>query len=336
MSGMIFTSTGGFVRPPHPNPLPEGEGARLQIYSQIILKSLIFRDLIGVRFVWLLTLLWALSLPAWALEVVDDRGHRLHFDHPPQRVVSLAPHATELIYAIGAGAKLVAVSAYSDYPIAATKLPVVTDAGHVDIEQVLALKADVAVAWGSGNRNADIERLESLGIPVYVSELRSLQDIGRTLTQLGRLLESRAQAQQVRQDFEASLDRLRKNFQSRSPVRVFFQIESRPLMTLGGLHLFGDLLDVCGGINLFADLTTLAPVVGVEDVIQRDPQLILVSDRLTDLASIMKGWRTYGTMTAIKHGRLYGVPADLIVRPTPRIVAGVEKICELVDRARQD
>jgi len=277
-----------------------------------------------------------LSLPVWALELIDDRGHRLNFDRSPQRVVSLAPHATELIYAIGAGAKLVAVSAYSDYPAAATKLPVVTDAGHVDIEQILALKADVAVAWGSGNRSADIERLESLGIPVYVSELRHIGDIGRTLTQLGRLLESSVLAQQVRRDVETSLTRLAKKFHTRSPVRVFFQIESRPLMTLGGPHLFGELLEVCGGINLFADLTTLAPVVGIEDVIQRDPQLILVSDRLTDLPTLMEAWQTYSTMTAIKYGHLYDVPADLIVRPTPRIVAGVEKICELVDRARRD
>ncbi len=285
-----------------------------------------------------LVLVLLLVGPAQALAanvaVEDDRGRMVVLAQSAGRIVSLAPHVTELLFAAGAGGRLVGVSAFSDYPAAAARLPVVGGAVRIDIERVLRLRPDLVIAWGSGNSVFDIEKLEKLGLKVLVTEPRRLADIPGTLIKIGLLTGDETAARHAADRFNRDLDALRSRYQSRSPVRLFFQIERRPLMTLNSAHIVSDVFDLCGGENVFGALPELAPVIGMEAVIERNPQVIFVSTSIADVRSVVQEWTERKELQAVRTGHVYAIAPELIVRPTPRILQGARLVCEKLDVVR--
>ncbi len=262
----------------------------------------------------------------------DDRGREVALSRPAQRIVSLAPMVTELLFAAGAGDRVVGVTAFSDFPAQARRLPQVGNSVSLDYERILALRPDLVVAWGSGTNRADIERLEGLGIAVFALEPRRLADIEAALARLARLAATPDAAGVAARGFRRDLAALRTHFHGRAPVSVFLQISDRPLMTLSDAHMVGEVLGLCGGRNVFGALGALAPQVGIEDVLRADPQAILVSDSLG--AEAVEGWRARRGLRAVAHGQVYPFAADVTLRQTPRIVEGARRICELLEHAR--
>ncbi len=279
--------------------------------------------------------LLALPLLAQAagISVRDDAGRTVSMPHPAQRIVSLAPHATELLFAAGAGSRVVGVVEYSDYPPAATRLPSVGSGIALDLERILQLKPDLVVAWHSGNSAAQVARLEQLGIPVFESEPRNFDTIASSLERLAHLAGTDATGERAAQAFRARLDSLRAAYRGRTPVSVFYQIWNKPLMTLNGAHLVSHALQVCGGRNVFAGLPQLTPTVSVEAVLKADPDAIVVSGRPqgADLAD----WRRFGMLKAVAHGNLFAVDGGLLNRAGPRVLDGVEQLCADLDQARR-
>jgi len=286
-----------------------------------------------LRCCWLLTIACCGTVAAGGITVIDDNGRSVTLSAPAQRIVTLAPHAAELVYAAGAGDRLVAVSEYSDYPPEAAQLPVVAGGGGVDLERIVALAPDLVIGWASGNPSSTLHRLEQLGIPVFLSEIRRLEQIGTSLDRIGQLAGVAAAAAAARARFEARLDAASGDRRARRPVSLFFQIDYRPLMTLGGHHLAGEVFGRCGARNVFDDLATLAAVVGREDVIRADPDVILVATS-NDPAAALAEWHRFPGMRAVQNEQLYEAPAALMVRPTPRIVEGIEWLCTTLDRVR--
>jgi iron complex transport system substrate-binding protein len=268
------------------------------------------------------------------VSVTDAAGHTITLDTPARRVVSLAPNITELLFAAGAGGLLVGVSEFSDYPAQAKELPRVGGSGRADLERILVLQPDLVLAWSSGNSSSDLRRLRELGLTVFETEPRRLEDIPELVRNLGRLTGTLAPAEVVAARFSGRIESLRRRFAARAPVRVFFQIEQRPLMTLNGEHLVSDVLALCGGRNIYAELTTLAPAVSVEDVLVRRPDAVLVSAAIADADAIAARWRAMDQLSAGRH--VYTVPPDLLVRPTLRIADGAELVCGLLDGVRRD
>lgn len=284
------------------------------------------------RRLWLSALLICWGLPVHGAVTVRDAGGReLSLPQPATRVISLAPFLTELLYTVQAGDDIVAVSAFSDFPAPARKLPVIGDAKRIDIERVLTLRPDLVVAWRSGNGAADIERLERLGIRVFLAEPRRLDDIAPLMRDLGKLTGREVPAGVAAARFDAELAGLRARFAGRAPVRAFVQISARPLMTLSGAHVVSDLLGVCGGVNVFADAPVLAPQIGVEDVLVRDPQVILIVG--TDPAAKNR-WLSMPRLEAAQNEHVYLVPPDLILRPTVRVLSGIRLMCGHLGQAR--
>jgi len=215
-----------------------------------------------------LAALLAATLPAQAaISVIDDTGATVTVPRPVQRVISLAPHATELLFAAGGGARIVGTVAYSDYPSSARDIPHVGDNRALDLERIAALKPDLVVVWRHGNAQKQTDRLRALGIPLYFSEPHRLADIPRSIEVLGTLLDTRASAHDAAQQFRQQADALRHRYASRPPVTVFFQVWEQPLMTLNGQHVFTDMLALCGGRNVFAGEPLLVPTVSTEAVI---------------------------------------------------------------------
>jgi iron complex transport system substrate-binding protein len=256
--------------------------------------------------------------------VADDRGKVLRLQFPARRIAALSPHLAELTFDAGAGGALIAAVRGSDYPPEVKRLPTIGDAAGLDLERILALRPDLVLGWLSGNRATDIERLERLGLPVFVSEPRRLSDVPATLRRMGTLAGTRAAAEHAARAFEARLARLRPPSVS-PPVSVFVEIWHTPMMTVNGAHLISEVLAACGGHNVFADLPALAASVGVEAVLAADPQVIIAATPPGQDA--LAAWQALPRLRAVRAGRLHPIDPDLLTRATPRILDGVEQVC---------
>jgi iron complex transport system substrate-binding protein len=289
------------------------------------------------RILWVAVLCaGSICLPAHAaVTLQDDAGTRVRLDTPARRIISLAPHVTETLFAAGAGGQIVGAVDYSDYPEAAKKLPRIGSYAQLDLEAIAALKPDLAIGWGSGNVPAHIEKLRALGIPVYLSEPGRIDDVAKNIERYGALAGTQAAAGEAAAGFLARLLALRTRHGQRPTVRVFYQIWKQPLMTVGGSQVITDAIRLCGGENIFASLKPLAPNVSIEAVLAADPEVIVASGMGEARPEWVDDWRQWPGMTAVKHNNLFFIPPDLIQRHTPRILDGAEQLCTHLETARQ-
>ncbi|MCC4115660.1 cobalamin-binding protein [Aromatoleum toluclasticum] len=268
------------------------------------------------------------------IAIRDDTGRDVKLARPAARIVSLAPHVTELLFAAGAGERVVGAVAYSDYPEAARSLPRVGGYANVDMEAVAALKPDLVIAWKSGNRDAHLDKLAALGIPVFMNEPRNLDDVARSLETIGRLAGTEAAGRAAADAFRARKGALAARFGQRPRVRMFYQIWDKPLMTINDEHLISDVIRLCGGENVFGRLTQLAPTIGVESVLAADPEVIVASGMGEARPEWLDNWKRWPKLVATVRDNLYFVPPELIQRHTPRILDGATTLCEQLDKAR--
>ena len=272
--------------------------------------------------------------PAAAVEVVDDAGNTIKLKTPAQRIVSLAPYLTEILFAAGAGSHLVGTVNYSDYPKEALQVPRVGNYDSFDPESVLALKPDLIVAWQSGNPAVQIERLRNLGLTVYLGEPRDFEDVPRNLERLGKLAGTSRSAKQAATVFRQRYARLQRRYAGRPTVSVLYEIWNQPLMTLNGQHLVSRMIELCGGRNVFAGLSSLASVIDVEAVLKANPEVIIAGGMNQHSPEWLEDWRRYPSLLAAKANNLFFIPPDLMERNGPRILEGAERVCRSLEQAR--
>lgn len=276
-----------------------------------------------------LALAFGTAAGAHAQQVKDDSGVTLSIERPAQRMVSLAPHLAEIAFA--AGASLAGVSASSHHPLEASRLPVVASHGRVDIERLIALRPDLVLAWQSGNSPLQIDRVRRLGVPVLVTEVRSLADIPRLVRLVGVLAGSEALAAARARNLEEEIETLRRRYAGARQLEVFLEIWHRPMLTVNGAHLISDALRVCGGRNVFATAKTLTPAVSREQVLNARPEAIVTGGFGSEAR---EAWRGFEPVPAVRRGRIYPIDPDLLHGQGPRVVQGVRALCERLDLAR--
>lgn len=273
---------------------------------------------------------------AWAqVSAVDSFGRRVSLPAPAARIASLAPHATEQAFAAGAGAKVVAVSEYSDYPPEAKRLPRVSNFAAVDIERVLVLRPDLVIAWRVDATAPALARLEALGLAVFYSEPRRLAEIPDVIEAIGVLAGTSAKAMPAAAALRRERARLEQTYRGRRPVPVFYQIAEAPLMTLGGQHFVSDVINLCGGRNVFAELTVMAPIVNVESVLAADPEAIITARPDPADSSWQAFWQRFPGLRAVQAGNLFAVPTNEMHRHGPRAFGAAALLCERIDEARR-
>jgi iron complex transport system substrate-binding protein len=250
-------------------------------------------------------------------------------------MVALAPSLAELAFAAGAGGRLVGVARHSDFPPAAREIPQVGDAARVDFERVVALKPDLVLAWKSGNSSADVARLEGLGYPAFVSEPARLADIPRLLLAIGALAGTPAAAGKAAGEFEQEIQALRSRYATARPVRVFYQIWHRPLLTVNGAHMISDVIALCGGKNVFADVSQLTPSVTLEAVIAARPELILGGGSAGGEKEFIAQWRA-SIVPPLRDLPAHYIDPDHIQRQSPRIVEGAKAVCAALEQVRKN
>lgn len=250
-----------------------------------------------------------------------------------KRMVSLAPHLTELAFVAGAGDRIVGTAEYSDYPQAAQNIPRVGDAFRVDYERLLALSPQLVLAWETGMQDSTIERIRDLGLRVELFSTQRIADVPRELRRIGALAKTGEAANRAAERFEADMTALAAQYQARESILVFIQINEQPLYTVNGAQIISEVIELCGGLNVFASLGSLAAAVGEEAVIAADPEVILsVDETVTDP---FKRWQRWKQLRAVRARNVFKAPSDNLARPTTRLVEGTRAVCEMLDTARQ-
>ncbi|KXB31577.1 cobalamin-binding protein [Dechloromonas denitrificans] len=275
-------------------------------------------------------------MPAAQADVVvkDDTGQEVRLKAPAKRIVALAPHIAESLYAAGAGDKLVGTVDYSDYPPEAKKVTRVGGYSRIDLEAVAALKPDLVLAWESGNNMPQIGKLKALGLTVHVSQPNKMENVADQLVRLGQLAGTESAANAAAERFRKRLEGLRAANANKPKVRVFYQIWKSPLTTVGGPQIISDAILLCGGDNVFGHLKQMAPTVSVEAVLEADPEAIVATGMGDAKPEWLHDWDKWTRMTAVKRDNLFHINPDIMQRHTPRILDGAEKLCAHLDVAR--
>ena len=264
------------------------------------------------------------SKPSWTLAVFVFIALWSAQVSSAERLISLAPHLTEMVYDLGVGAQLVGVSRYSDFPAAASRLPRVGDAFQLNVERIINLAPDRILAW-QGGAPRTLSKLEALGFLVQRQEIKGLSSIGEGYRRLGDALGQGPQGALIEAEFMASLNQLRARYATRSTPRVFLQIAENQLFTVSDRHYMGEAVTVCGGDNLFSEAVSEVPVVTLESVLSGQPDVIVfVTNQKGPLPWQVK-WQTF-----LPDATIQRVEADLLSRPSRRILSGITALCQAI------
>ena len=284
----------------------------------------------------LIVLLFAVASAAHAQGPVsarDDDGNVVTLQQPARRVIAMAPHVTELLFAAGGADKIVGAVSYSDFPEAAKLVPRVGDNRQVDMERVIALKPDLIVIWTHGGSQRQLEMLRQLGVPIFHSEPKKLEAIADSIVALGKLMGTDSVAGPVAAGIRQQFASLSRQYANRPPVRMFYQVWDKPLYTLSNVSIVSDAMRLCGGFNIFGELKVAAPVVSTEAVLQADPEAVFgTSEKNYGGVNL---WRQYANLQAVKRDNLFTLDGELLNRAGPRMVAGTAALCEKLELARQ-
>lgn len=265
------------------------------------------------------------------IRLTDDLGREVVLAEAAERIVTLIPHATELLFEIGAGDRIVATVAYSDYPDEARRIQRIGDFNNLNTEAIVALQPDLLIAFTSAPNLDDIDRLKELGLRVFHSDPQTFGEIARTLRQFGQLTGRTAAAEAVAAEFEADIAALRSMYADKTPLSVFYEVWHEPIFTLNGDSYISDIIEVCGGYNVFAELPVISPQVSLEAVFERDPEVIVSAP---PAAGEDSPWLEWPQLQAVANKALIHIDPDDMHRPTPSLVTGATQLCRAMDELR--
>ncbi len=282
----------------------------------------------------ILNLFFINTAKADEVSVKDDKGNIVTLNQPAKRIISLAPHITESLFAAGAGDKIIAAVSYSDYPEVAKKIPRVGGYTSVDLERIVSLKPDLIIAWASGNNFKQIKKLKDFGLKVFMSEPSTPLDIANTIQRFGVLAGTDKIADKATNEFRQHYRLLKERFSNKNKVKVFYQIWNKPIMTFNGEHLISKIIELCGGENVFANLKTLTPQISLESVLTSGAEIVISGGMGKARPDWLDDWKSWPELPAVKNQQLYFIDPDLMQRVGPRILQGADKLCALLEKVR--
>ena len=276
--------------------------------------------------------LCASMVHASTLNMKDEVGREVTFTFPPKRIVSLAPNITEILFDLGLDEEIVGVSIHCNYPEKAKTKVRVGSYVNVDFERIVFLKPDLIIATGAGNTREMVERLGKLGFPTYVVFPKNLSDIFKSIFHLGQVVNREKEASRIVQEMNQRSQRVIERAKGLPRPRVFLQIGEAPIVTVGKGSFADDILQMAGGENIAATEKERYPRFGIEEVLKRAPEVILISSMNPkgDYEKVLQEWRRWKTIPAVKKDRIHLINSDLIDRPSPRIIESLEEIAGLL------
>ncbi len=282
------------------------------------------------------SLLFAPTLAAdTARSVTDDRGRTVRVEAPAQRIIALAPHITENLFAIGAGPQLVGTVSYSDYPEAAVAVPRIGNHGALDMEKIIALKPHLIISWMSTANRKQAERLEAMGFTVYYSDSHTFDALASTFERIGHLTGQDAAAAHLADTFRRRIATLQQQYADAEPVSVFYQVWDQPLMTVSDQHLIAKAIALCGGVNIFGGLDALIPRISIENVLASNPDIIIAGGMGEANQEWLQAWQRWTQLSAVQNDQLQFIPPSLLQRHTSRLLEGTSMLCKALDKVRR-
>ncbi len=256
----------------------------------------------------------------------------------PQRIITVAPHLSEVVEAAGGANRLISVSAYSNFPESVKKLPVTSDARSIDLEKMKSLRPDLIIYWRGGTPESQIESIKKTftSIQVVSVEPKKLTDIANDIETIGKLLGTETIAKKNTDAFRAQIIELKHQYQNKNKrkVRIFYQVWAQPLMTLNQDHLIADIINICGGEQLFAKEKLLVPTVSREAVVKANPEIIFTAVDTQQMKTDWSMWSSIPQLAATQRKAFIDIDGDMISRPSTRIMQGAKKICSEIDKIR--
>ncbi len=268
------------------------------------------------------------------LMITDDTGATLRLAAPAQRIVSLAPGATEMLFAAGAAQRIVATVKAADEPAAAKQILRIGDANALNYERLVALKPDLVVVWEDLTNRLVVDSLRKLKMPLYFIRAKGLSDIPKSVRQLGRVSGSGAVADKAAAALEQRLAAIGHRKVKGEPLRVFYMIWDEPIYTVGGRHVISDAIVRCGGRNIFDDIAFPAPIVELESIVKRDPDVMLLSAPPITARDWRERWGRYTTIRAVQTKQILTFSDTRLDRMGPTAIDAVEGLCAQLDAAR--
>lgn len=252
----------------------------------------------------------------------------------PTKIIALAPHIVESLYAIGAGEHIIATVDHADYPKEAKAIPRIGNYARIQIERVLQLKPDVIIAWKTGNPAEDLARLENYGLKVIYSHPTKLEGVADELLMLGKLTGKEDKAQQLASDYKARLQALRAKYQDAPKVIGFYEMWAKPLRTIANKAWLQQQLEVCGVNNPFVSLSEDYPLVNLEKVLTSMPEIVIQPNPFGDGNPDSLNWKKWPHIPASKNDFVFHPNADKSHRMTTRMLDELENLCTQVEKAR--
>lgn len=253
----------------------------------------------------------------------------------PLRIVALAPHIVENLYAIGAGDLIVGTLDYADYPQEATKIERIGGYNGISIEKLLMLKPDMVIAWKSGNQAEDLAKIKRLGIELYLSDPRFIEGVASEILKLGQITGHIEQSKKVAETFTAKLNAIKVTQKDKTTLTGFYQLWPEPMMTVSKNTWINQLIETCQVTNVFANSDTDYPQISIENVIVTKPQVIIIPDEKSKRVMPTVNWQQWPEIPAVKYEQFISVNADLLHRFTPRMLDGLAQMCDKVDISRE-
>lgn len=282
-----------------------------------------------------LIILCSFSLSAYAQNNRQENSHYNKQDNKiAQKIIALSPHAVEMLFAIGAGDRIIATIEHADYPQQALNIPRIGNHTGIQIEKLVELQPDLVVGWKSGNKQTDLHKIKSLGFNIYFTYPQSLKHLQQDLLKLGEFTGLKKNAEQVAKEVKQAYLTIKQKYANKKPVKVFYQLWHKPLRTISSGSWIDSMIKDCQGSNLFSETKNAYPVIAIEDVLVKDPQVIIVPEHPEIVDDKKNIWRQWKTIQAVKNEKILSVDGDLLHRFGPRIAQGLAQLCEAIDKAR--
>lgn len=269
------------------------------------------------------------------ISVIDFTGEVIELATPASKIIALAPHIVENAFTAGAGGQLIGAVNYSNYPEQANQLPIVGGYTNTNLEKIIELNPDLVIAWESGNSTSSITRLKELGYPVYMDQPDTLEDIAKSIQDIGTLAGTSEVAKVAADEYLSKIKQVRQQTQGKKLVTTFYQVWNRPLQTINGKHFISAAIELCGGENIYASESIIAPIINIESILDRNPEAIIASGMSTARPEWLDDWRQWPSLSAVQKDNLFFVNPDHIQRHTVRLLKGIDVVCKQLDIARE-
>jgi len=283
-----------------------------------------------------LIFLWASLSHASSLRFKDEVGREVTVSFPPKRIISLAPNITEILFSLGLDEEIVGVSIHCNFPEKAKTKVQVGSYISLDFERIVSLKPDLIIATGAGNTRDMVERLEKLGFPTYVIFPKNFDDVLQSIGHLSQVVDREREGIGIIQGVKRRKQRVVELTQGLPRPKVFLQIGDAPIVTVGKKSFGDNLIHLAGGENIAGKEKEMYPRLGMEEILKRSPEVMIISSMNPkgDYQKILQEWSRWKTIPAVKNGRIHLIDSDLVDRPSPRIIEGLEEIARFLHPER--